>query len=77
MKKMIEQFYDTLENYLIGMDRYEAEAIDVMAELFEKSDVNYKWDCTHWPDMSGGIATFSWIENGELFLEGFEYTYCN
>lgn len=77
MKKMIEQFYDILEGYLIGMDRYEVEAIDVLAELFEKSGINHKWDCTHWPDMSGGIATFSWVEDGDLFLEGFEFAYCD
>lgn len=77
MKKMIEQFYDILEDYLIGIGTYEVEVIDVLVELFEKSGINHKWDCTHWPDMSGGIATFSWIEDDELFLEGFEYRYCD
>lgn len=72
--KIENEIYDLIEEYEIGLDRYEKEVSDEIMNYFScKKDIQWQLDCAEWPDMTGGVCYVSFIENNVLHMLKFEY----
>ena len=75
--KISQDIYDMMEDYMEGMDTFDVSLIKAISDYFTNYTPEIKWSlgCADWPDMSGGVCFYAWIENGELHQEGFEYVF--
>ena len=72
MMNIENQIYDIIENHEIGIDTYEWDTDEEIAEFLMKQHVPYKHIVAAWPNEEGGTAFFSWIENGDLYSIAFD-----
>lgn len=72
-----DEMYSLMENYMEGSDTYNYELTEYLIEWFSTHDTVKEWQlgCTDWPDMTGGVCYISWVENGSIHMEAFEYKY--
>lgn len=62
---------EILENYEIGVDIYEKDAIkDILAYFSNKPYVPFQLHCLDYPDMTDGI---SYLEENNLHMMPFDY----
>ena len=75
--KISQDIYDMMEYYMEGMDTFDVDLTGAISDYFTNHHPEIKWSlgCTDWPDMSGGICYYAWIENGELHQECFDYVF--
>ena len=67
--------YEIMEDYIKGIDIYEYQLTDVIGDYFINHNIEFQLVCSDWSDHSGGICSFSWMENGHSHLIVFEYIY--
>ena len=72
MKTTENQIYDILEGYAIGIDTYEWNTDEVIANFLKEKNLDFKHIVSMWPDMEGGCAFLSWTENGKLYAIAFD-----
>lgn len=63
-----------LENYEIGVDIYEEDAVkDILAYFSNKPYVPFQLHCLDYPDMTGGVCAISYLEEDNLHMMSFDY----
>lgn len=75
---MVEQhIYDILEDYTEGMDTYNHEAIEKIAEYLYSlpEPFQFQYFCNDWPNMMGGEYSLAFVDMGKLYMMGFDYVY--
>lgn len=71
-----EQIYNILDNYIVGSDSYDIEAIPTIANYLEAlPHIQYTMEQIAYPDMTGGTAIFAWAEENHPHMVIFDYEY--
>ena len=72
-----QDIYNILEEYNCGIDVYDEDAIGAICDYFNSHNFQWRLNTCDLPNMTGGICYYSWIENNNLFMEGFDYNKVN
>ena len=69
------EIYSIMEDYEIGTDIYEEGATDAIVSYLGtvSRSLEWKFACSPYPDMSGGVCAISWIEDGYIHMVMFDY----
>lgn len=67
--------YEAMEDYEMGIELYEEGLVDMITDYFINYFPSTEWKlvCSPWPDMSGGVCSVSWMENGHIHMIMFDY----
>lgn len=66
--------YNIMESYEIGFDLYDGSVVEEIPNFFfHKPNVQWQLSCSEWPDMTGGVCSISFIDNGTLHMISFDY----
>ena len=72
-----DKIYDLMaeEQYVVASDAYTDQLFAAVNEMFTEEFPHIEWQafCSEWPNMTGGVATFAWVENGHPHLVGWDY----
>lgn len=72
MMNIENKIYEILENHEVRIDGYEWGTDEEVAEFLLHEDIQYRHIVVLYPDENGGVAFFSWVENGKLYSVAFD-----
>ena len=69
------QIYEIMEDYILGSDTYEEGLVDAITDYFINYHPTSEWKlaCAPWLNVSGGVCSVCWIEDGHVHMVMFDY----
>lgn len=72
MRNIENKIYEILENHEVRIDGYEWGTDEEVATLLFHENIQYQHIVAPYPDENGGVAFFSWVEDGKLYSVAFD-----
>ena len=66
--KIKDQIYDLIDQpeYLVSTSEYSYDVLEMIDTMVFPPEVEHSVICEPYPDMTGGVASIAWIEDGKL-----------
>ena len=70
-----DEIYEMMDKYAIGSDTYSEGLVSEITDFLTKDTYGFEWKlaCSPWPNMTGGVCSVCWIEDGHVHLVMFDY----
>ena len=72
MMNIENKIYEILENHEVNIDGYEWDTDEEVAAFLLHENIPYQHIVAPYPNEEGGVAFFSWVENGRLYSVAFD-----